>query len=337
MAASAFLGMVAVLTLGVVDGRGTHRVPVVLSGDAATCHTVVVQLLDEAGTLGPPVPMNGTRFALEPGTYRITAVAADGRFAEIQARFGPARDEVILDANLDSPLEVAMIEVPGGSHVARAPGSAPDSTIRVEVPSFRLDRTEVSNGDYLAFCAATGHAWPPHWPFRTEAGMWPATEGSPTATHLARHPVTMVSREDALAFVRWRGARLPTALEWEVAMRMRAGPWSGSELIAPPPVPVEPGGYVRAYLLHSHPVDEDPAAAPDAFCHGLGNVRERTASLDGGHPVTKGGSWLDPPHRIDAATTWIDRAGTRSPTTGFRGAKSVHPARVDPDGRTQIP
>ncbi|MDH4229040.1 MAG: formylglycine-generating enzyme family protein [Nitrospirota bacterium] len=87
---------------------------------------------------------------------------------------------------------------------------------RVELPTFRIDRTEVSEADYQKFVAAIPYPPPPHWKDET-----------PTPDH-PDLPVTRVSWMDAQNFCHWRSARLPTEAEWEKAARGAAGwvyPW----------------------------------------------------------------------------------------------------------------
>lgn len=75
----------------------------------------------------------------------------------------------------------------------------------VEMPSFYIDKREVTNGDYLAFVRATGHPAPEHW----ENGRVPYGEED--------EPVVNVNYHDAEAYASWAGKRLPTELEWERA------------------------------------------------------------------------------------------------------------------------
>lgn len=84
----------------------------------------------------------------------------------------------------------------------------------VSVNAFYIDRTEVTNRAYAAFCQATGHPVPP------DSGYSP------------EYPVVNVSYNDAEAFARWAHKRIPTAVEWEKAARGAQGylyPW-GNEM-----------------------------------------------------------------------------------------------------------
>ncbi len=93
---------------------------------------------------------------------------------------------------------------------------------------FAIDRTEVTNAEYVAFVRETGYPPPPDWRrHRPSDGqeMW---------------PVRNVSYEDAIRFAAWRSKRdgvqyrLPTEEEWEYAARggdaSKLYPW-GSQWI----------------------------------------------------------------------------------------------------------
>ncbi len=119
-------------------------------------------------------------------------------------------------------LGLDLVAVPGGGFVMGDRQGEADEVVRpVELGPFRLMRFEVTNDQFAAFVAATGHAtdperggagwvWDKSW--RLVAGAeWRHPYGPETTIAGAgEHPVVQVSARDAAAFCRWAGLRLPS-------------------------------------------------------------------------------------------------------------------------------
>lgn len=175
-----------------------------------------------------------------------------------------------------------------------------------ETPAFEITQTPVTNRQYAAFVAATGHRAPDvdratwesygliHPYSRTRRFAW--SDGTPPQDRLD-HPVVLVSHADARAYAAWlsdvtdRDWRLPRELEWEKAARGTEGrifPW---------------GNRWDPEKLNSHdagPFDTVPVgrfpegASPFGLLDPAGQVFEWTADRYGeSRFMVKGGSWDD--------------------------------------------
>jgi toxoflavin biosynthesis protein ToxD len=172
--------------------------------------------------------------------------------------------------------------------------------------TYRITVAPVTNAQYGAFIAATGHPAPDvgqatwksygliHPWQRTRKHTW--KDGMPPPGR-DRHPVVLVSRTDAAAYAAWLSRRtgknwtLPSEAQWEKAARGADGrrfPW---------------GNDFDPTRLNSHdagpfdtmPVGSFPAgASPYGVLDMAGQVFEWTSTAgEASRSVVKGGSWDD--------------------------------------------
>ncbi|HEY6144993.1 MAG TPA: SUMF1/EgtB/PvdO family nonheme iron enzyme, partial [Solirubrobacterales bacterium] len=136
--------------------------------------------------------------------------------------------------------ETVVIEA--GEHAIGAPahGFAYDNERprrTVALDAFEIDRTPVTNGAYIAYMEETGAEPPLYW--QREGEGWIDTARGRRDPIDPADPVIHVSWEDADAFARWAGKRLPTEFEWEAARPHLDGighgwEWTSSDFLAYP-------------------------------------------------------------------------------------------------------
>ncbi|MFM8552701.1 MAG: formylglycine-generating enzyme family protein [Nitrospiraceae bacterium] len=173
----------------------------------------------------------------------------------------------------EQPISEEMVAIPAGPFLrgTKAGGYDEQPERMIYVDAFSIDRYEITNAQYQAFVAATGHrkAAPPSRYAKNISRMKGVNQ-----------PVTYVSWEDADAYCRWTGKRLPTEAEWEKAMRGTDGrlwPW-GNE----PDQLAFNGGSPRDGFEATSPVGSFKRdVSPYGVADGTGNVMEWVADWYG--------------------------------------------------------
>ena len=107
----------------------------------------------------------------------------------------------------------------------------------VELAAFEIDRTPVTNASYIEFMGETGAEPPMYW--ERDGEGWARTAMGVTAPVDPMRPVVHVSWQEADAYTRWAGRRLPTEFEWEAARPRLEGvggawEWTSSDFRAYP-------------------------------------------------------------------------------------------------------
>ena len=218
--------------------------------------------------------------------FRIASEASPGD-ARITARYRAAELLNTVEQMIRIPAGVAFVGDDTGTSYRRAE--------EIRLPEFSIDKYETTNLQYQRFLIATGYRSAPDW------------NGTNFPAGKALHPVLGVRLEDAEAYARWAGKRLPTDEEWDRAARGDAGlnyPWGNTF----DPARANTGSQ------DTEPVTARPEGA-SAFgvLHMIGNAHELTRN-----GYARGGSFRTPSLELALLSSRIQTGRQGAPETGFR-------------------
>ena len=229
------------------------------------------------------------------------------------------------------PRDTAMVLVPAGGFVMGAEGGGDNSPPHaVRVRAFLIDRHEVTNAEYEAFCRATGRKLPFFW----------GLDRFRSGPKYPNHPVVGVNSADAREFAKWCGKRIPTEAEWEYAARggLTGMKYANGNTLDSSKVnftrsnedgPVEVGSYEpNGYGLYDMTgnVQEWVADRYDVGYYATSPAENPQGPEQGRFRVIRGGGWYTGPMCMDVAlryalpSNWVDF------NVGFRCARDVESA-----------
>jgi formylglycine-generating enzyme required for sulfatase activity len=229
------------------------------------------------------------------------------------------------------PQGPSMVPIPAGEFtMGSSEGDSDEQPAhKVYVDAFSIDAYEVTVGQYAAFRQATGANSPSDWQMMNQSAN-------------QKRPVANVDWEDAAAYCKWVGKRLPTEAEWEKAARGTDGrlyPWGND-----PPTPLhanygKSGANNNGALAPVGMLEE--GKSPYGVYDMAGNVWEwvsdwydhdyyknsppqnPTGPSRGGFKVLRGGAWNTNPKNLRSADRYWDPPTFRSQYfPGFRCAKT---------------
>jgi formylglycine-generating enzyme required for sulfatase activity len=201
-----------------------------------------------------------------------------------------------------------LVLIPAGKFKKGSKEMSDNRPGEMELPAFYLARYPVTNAQYKKYLDANPQARKPEY-WDNERFNQP------------EQPVVGVNAEEAEAYCRWAGLRLPTEWEWEKGARGTDGkpyPWGREK-------PTKELANFNGNVGHPTPVGSYPkGASPYGLMDMAGNVWEWTASIyKEGEPwrTLRGGSFVYGADYLRAAFRFDFRPDDRYHDFGFRCAQ----------------
>ncbi|MDH4237907.1 MAG: formylglycine-generating enzyme family protein [Nitrospira sp.] len=272
--------------------------------------------------------------------------------ADVVREWTPAGKRLAAE-RAQSPSHDEMVLIPAGPFLMGSDKKIDRNAYLAELPqrkiyldAYEIDKFEVTTVQFLKFVLAKD--LPPLIDWQYDGGNFQET--------MVNHPVMHVSWDDADAYCRWAGKRLPTEAEWEKAARGDDGriyPW-GNQMAG-----LSRSNYGRTGL--SGPVRDRPerlllyppiisvdkydnAVSPYGIFQMSGNVAEWVADWydpkyyasapdrnpkgpeNGTQRSFRGGGWIDSTPSVRAAQRNGTDPSTKMNWMGFRCARDVKEA-----------
>lgn len=252
-----------------------------------------------------------------------------------------------IQAPIETPTEWAL--VPAGDFEMGVDGDSLPSDEqpkhRVSLDAFSIGKYEVTNRQYLTFIKATGHRLPENCCDPKE-NIW---RGDTLLDGVADLPIINVSWDDAVAYCKWIGGRLPTEAEWEKAARgtdSRTYPW-GNEPVSGnranyslDPVPFFTGpstlARVNQYDFGRSPYGAYEMAGNvwewvqdwyDEAYYKNSSAKNPSGPSDGTERVIRGGSWRNDAATLRSSNRFKHAPKERRTYIGVRCAKDAQSAK----------
>jgi sulfatase modifying factor 1 len=226
-----------------------------------------------------------------------------------------------------------MVLIPGGKfRMGTDDGMPYEAPVHeVKVKPFLMDATEVTVAEFAKFVEATNYKteaenFGSSGVFNIHSGEWEMTKGAdwrhpegPESTAKPDEPVVQISWNDATAYAKWAGKRLPTEAEWEFAARggLKGKRYAWGDELRPGGKPVanwwqgtfpenntiEDGFLMRAPVKSFEPNGYglyDVAGNAWEWCsdwyaedyYATSPVDNPAGPADGGERIIRGGSWM---------------------------------------------
>lgn len=273
----------------------------------------------------------------------------------------PNDDDMILIPAGDFPYGMERHEPQGHSGQGDALNGQDARAKSVFVKEFYIDRTPVTNRQYLEFVNNTGRRDVPYHDTPLAAPYnWDRKARRPPPG-MEEYPVVLVNWSDAIAYAEWCSKRLPTEKEWEKAARGVEGwlyPWGNEwdrtrcnnleQWLGRDILDAQGWRYFMKAVIFDlekwsqapgkgmAPVLATPVThylqtpSPFGVLDMSGNVWEWTADIlveNEDYHVLRGGSWLEGREGVRVTARIGEWPKARLPWIGFRCARNSRPER----------